>query len=81
MLANLIDLTVNANYQRGGGEGAKPKPIPRPEQAKAEQERTERVFDKAARFAERQQAKRRASTPSPTARPRDERGRFVSRRG
>ena len=81
MLANLVDLTVWANYQRGGGEGTKPKPIPRPEQARAEQERTERVFDKAAKFALRQQAKRRASTPPTTARPRDERGRFVSQKG
>ena len=83
MIAHLIDLTVWSNFQRGGGKGAKPKPIPRPAEARAEQEKRERTFNKAAKFAQRQNAKRAAqTTPSPThARPRDERGRFVSQKG
>lgn len=30
LLAALVDLAANGNWQRGGGKGRKPKPIPRP---------------------------------------------------
>lgn len=80
MVAHLIDATMLANYQRGGNKGAQPKPIARPAEAKAEQEKRERAFVRASKFAARQK-KKRAQPDSPTARPRDERGRFVSQKG
>lgn len=30
LLAMIADLLAGANWQRGGGKGARPKPIPRP---------------------------------------------------
>lgn len=36
LLANVYDLLAAANWQRGGGKGARPKPFTRPKPPKAE---------------------------------------------
>lgn len=36
LLANVVDLLAAANWQRGGGKGARPKPVQRPKPPKAD---------------------------------------------
>lgn len=36
LLANVVDLLAAANWQRGGGKGARPKPVQRPKPPKVD---------------------------------------------
>lgn len=75
-----VDLQAGANWQRGGGKGKKPDPIPRPQEARAAREKLDRTFAKAARFrAVKGAPTPRADPHSKPDRPRDERGRFISK--
>ena len=83
LTAMVVDLLNGANWQRGGGKGRQPKPIDRPEDIHKTKKRRDSAIEKAERFRARQRAPRAPSPtgPKPTDRPRDSRGRFVSRRG
>ena len=82
MLAHVIDLLNGANWQRGGAKGAAPKPIDRPEDDKAAQAKRDRALARAAKFRALHGPPKSRAVPEPsTDRPRDSRGRFVSREG
>lgn len=53
LLALAVDVLAGANWQRGGGKGAKPKPIPRPQSKLRERIVLARLKDVAARAAAR----------------------------
>jgi len=42
LLANVVDVLLGANWQRGGGKGSRPKPIARPD-ARAEKRRRDYI--------------------------------------
>lgn len=84
LLSHVAFLLEGANWQRGGGKGKSPKPMETPGEAKRTQEKRERALKKAARFKQIHGVPKAAPPPSVTTttdRPRDSRGRFVSRRG
>lgn len=82
LTAVVADVLAGANWQRGGGKGAQPKPVPRPGDIKKAQDREARVLEKAALFAAIHGVPDvHAPAPEPNQQPRDERGRFVSRKG
>ena len=76
------DLTAGANWQRGGGKGKRPDLIDRPADIKKAHEKASAKDAKArAWLAVHGEPKPIAPPPSPTTeRPRDERGRFVSKK-
>jgi len=57
MLANSLDLLAGANWQRGGGEGAKPPPVPRPGDEQRTKGRNAAMAAQAAAFRDRQRAR------------------------
>lgn len=57
MLANVGDVLVGANWQRGGGEGPKPTPVPRPGDERRASGRTAAMRAQAAAFRSRQRAR------------------------
>lgn len=79
------DILLGANWQRAGEKGAKPKPLDRPGDIKKAQDRTSRAVEQAEKFAAIHGVPDvyapPIEPPRPTQQPRDERGRFVSRKG
>ena len=77
-----VDLTASGNWQRAGGKGKRPESVDRPADLKKARDRAERTEERAQAFL----AKHGTPAPQQPApvdieRPRDERGRFVSRKG
>lgn len=78
-----VDLSAGANWQRANGKGKRPDPIDRPADIKKAMDRADRVAAKAEAFLaiHGEPELKRPDPPPTTDRPRDSRGRFVSRRG
>lgn len=79
-----VDVLMGANWQRAGGKGKKPEPVDRPADIKKAQDREARVLEKAALFEAIHgvpEAPGLTPPPDKPKQPRDERGRFVSRKG
>ena len=81
LLAHATFLLEGANWQRGGGKGKTPKPLETPGEERRKQEKRVRDLARAEKFKARNAARSAPALPPTTDRPRDERGRFVSRRG
>lgn len=85
LTATQVDLTAAGNWQRADGKGKRPQPIDRPSDLKKARDKAERTAAKAEAFlAIHGEAKPAAALPPSdptTEQPRDERGRFVSRKG
>ena len=85
LMALIADLLAAANWQRGDGKGKRPQPLDRPADMKKQRDRVDKAMEKAAAFRAIHGDPTSLSTPpqpsTTTARPRDARGRFVSRKG
>lgn len=59
LLASVIDLLAGANWQRGGGKGARPDPVRRPKSAQQVKEAQERHAAHKARIEAKRAARKR----------------------